>query len=352
MISFYPGPSQIYPQIKGLMHEAAVSGILSVNHRSPEFVELSQQCQQGLRKKLSIPSNFTIFYTSSATECWEIISESFIDKSSLHIYNGAFGEKWFQYRKKIMPNAFEMPFHFQKEISMNKVRRQPMPELVCITQNETSNCTQVKNKNIKKIKKHFNEALICVDATSSMAGIKLEWNYADIWFASVQKCFGLPAGMAIMICSPRALERALDADHNQHYNSLVFMHEKMQDYQTTHTPNVLNIFLLKRMLELVEPIETVSKKMKARGKKISKFFQDLGYRNLVENSSVRSDTVLGIKGKAEEITAIKKAAKNEGFLLGNGYGTWKNNSFRIANFPALQDQDFEDLMEFFRNYQP
>jgi len=108
MISFYPGPSQIYLQVKDFMLEAADSGILSANHRSPEFVDLSKECQQLIRKKLDIPSNYSIFYTSSATECWEIISESFIDASSLHIFNGAFGEKWYQYRKKIMPNAFAM----------------------------------------------------------------------------------------------------------------------------------------------------------------------------------------------------------------------------------------------------
>jgi phosphoserine aminotransferase len=52
------------------------------------------------------------------------------------------------------------------------------------------------------------DALIAVDATSSMAGVELDWQSADIWFASVQKCFGLPAGMAVMVCSPRALQYA------------------------------------------------------------------------------------------------------------------------------------------------
>lgn len=354
MISFYPGPSQIYPQVKDFMIEAADTGILSVNHRSEEFVDLSKKCQQLMRQKLGIPTNYQIFYCSSATECWEIISESFLSAFSLHIFNGAFGEKWFEYRKKIMPNAMGIPFHYQRDLGMNQLRKlvkpEIKPELVCVTQNETSNCTQIKNKKLRKLRKHFNESLICVDATSSMAGIKFDWHLADIWFSSVQKCFGLPAGMSIMVCSPNAVEKALELNHNQHYNSLVSMVDKMKAYQTTHTPNVLNIFLLKKVMEMVEPIETLSKKMKERSRMLNKFFIDKGYRLLVENSSVRSYTVMGVKGEAGKIAQIKKDAKSAGLLLGNGYGNWKQNTFRIANFPALSDANFEELKDFFSNY--
>ena len=105
MISFYPGPSRVYDEIPKYVKEALAQGILSMNHRSDEFISLSRKTVALLKTKLSIPKDYTIFFTSSATECWEIIAQSIIQKESTHIYNGAFGEKWYDYTKRLHPEA-------------------------------------------------------------------------------------------------------------------------------------------------------------------------------------------------------------------------------------------------------
>src|SRR4051812_13634072 len=101
MISFYPGPSKLYPNVAGFMQHACEEGVLSINHRSKEFIALSKSAIQLTKEKLNIPGDYSVFYTSSATECWEIISQSLVRKQSFHIYNGAFGEKWYEYSRKI-----------------------------------------------------------------------------------------------------------------------------------------------------------------------------------------------------------------------------------------------------------
>ena len=58
-----------------------------------------------LKEKLDIPKDYTIFFTSSATECWEILAQSLIVTRSFHIYNGAFGEKWYDYTLRLKPAA-------------------------------------------------------------------------------------------------------------------------------------------------------------------------------------------------------------------------------------------------------
>jgi phosphoserine aminotransferase len=93
MISFYPGPSRIRDEIPRYVKEAAKEGILSMNHRSPEFMTLAKKTASLFRKKLSVPSDYTIIYTSSATECWEIIAQSLIVEKSYHFFSGAFGKK-------------------------------------------------------------------------------------------------------------------------------------------------------------------------------------------------------------------------------------------------------------------
>lgn len=342
MITFYPGPSKIYPQIGQYLQDAIAEGILSQNHRSQAFMDMLKDCISLFKQKLNIPPDYHVYFTSSATECWEIISQSFIAKGSLHIYNGAFGQKWFEYSRKIVGDTtFDIPFDFEENIPILETDTSKY-DVLCITQNETSNATQVDVSQIP-----LSESLIAFDVTSSIGGVGLDWTKGDIWLASVQKCLGLPAGLGVMICSPKAIKQAEIIGERKHYNSFLFIHENFEKYQTHYTPNVLSIYLLKRVLEQVESIEVISKKIKARNQHFCQFIErETVWRLLIENVSVRSDTVIAIEGVSDAIKQIKQKAKEAGITLGNGYGNWKETTFRIANFPAIEDWEFEVLREF------
>lgn len=349
MVSFYPGPSRVYPKVKRYLQDAYRNNIVSINHRSDEFVSVSKRTVQLLHEKLNVPADYTIYFVSSATESWEIIAQSLINEQSIHLFNGAFGKKWFEYTGRIKPGATAWPFTLHEKL---KPVAFTSGDTLCITQNETSNGTQVTNKLIQQLRAKNPGHLIAVDATSSMAGVESDFTSADVWFASVQKCFGLPAGLGVLICSPAALKRAAEVNHRQHYNSLLYLHETMQQYQTTYTPNVLGIYLLMRMLESVKPIKKVSGTIKSRYKKWETFFDTKSNQLnfLVRNKTVRSHTVLAIEAPAAKVQQVKAAAKKAGFLLGNGYGDWKNTTFRIANFPAIQRNEIARLMDFLYSY--
>ena len=320
MISFYPGPSRVYDDVPKYVREAFQKGILSLNHRSPEFVALSKKTISLLKSRLDIPKNFTILFTNSATECWEIIAQSLLTKKSTHIYNGAFGEKWYSYTKRLRPLSQAFTFKINQQLDPQKLVFKTS-EVICLTQNETSNGTHITTEIIRSIKKNNPKALIAVDATSSMAGIVLDFKGADVWFASVQKCFGLPAGLGIMICSPEAIARAKKVGDWKYYNSLLFMNEMMEKWQTPFTPNVLGIYLLKSVLKKTKHISAVDEKLTKRQADWQQFFNtSVNLKLLVENPLVQSKTVMTVKGKPSLIQKIKKEARQSGLLLGEGYG--------------------------------
>ena len=348
MISFYPGPSRIYDAIPKYVADAHKLGIMSINHRSAGFMEMSEKTIQLLKEKLNIPKNFTILYTSSATECWEIIAQSIIKEKSYHLYSGAFGQKWFEYTKRIKPGAHAMAFNREEKLSPKKLNF-GKEGVICITQNETSNATQVSNSIIRGIQKNNPNHLLAVDATSSMAGVVLDFKAADIWFASVQKCFGLPAGLGLMICSPKALDYAKKLNESNHYNSLMFMLEMMEKWQTPFTPNVLGIYLLMRVLEKTKHIAEVERNLQVRYRQWEKLFDHTpGLQHVVHNKTVRSLTVLAIHGEEDTINTIKTSARRQGILLGEGYGDLKKNTFRIANFPAIKKKEIDILKKFLK----
>jgi phosphoserine aminotransferase len=350
MISFYPGPSKLYPEVPAYLQQACNEGVLSINHRSQEFIDLSKNTISLLKEKLNIPADYSVFYASSATECWEIIAQSFTRKQSLHIYNGAFGEKWYEYSKKINLNSVGIDFNVEK-LPEVKIKIFKETEVLCLTQNETSNGTQLNDATIKGFKERFPELLIAIDATSSLAGINLNFSSADIWFASVQKCFGLPAGMALLICSPKAMKRAFQINDRRRYNSILFMNDKMKEWQTSYTPNVLIIYLLNKILNQISPISQTHELITDRSAKWYDFFgQEKKLKTLITNPEVRSNTVISIKGDEDVMEAIKQAVKKEGFILGNGYGKWTKTTFRIANFPAHEEKDISALKSLLQSY--
>ncbi|HEY5824251.1 MAG TPA: aminotransferase class V-fold PLP-dependent enzyme [Cyclobacteriaceae bacterium] len=350
MISFYPGPSRVYDDIPKYVSDAHRHGILSLNHRSDEFMSLCKETVSLLKEKLNIPKNYTILFNSSATECWEVLAQSLIQKESIHIYNGAFGEKWFDYTKRLVSKARSVKFDLQEELNTPQLIYKT-GEVICVTQNETSNGTQISNEVIASVKKQNPNHLIAVDATSSMAGISLEFKSADIWFASVQKCFGLPAGLAVMVFSPKAMDRIKSIGERKHYNSLLFMNEMMDKWQTSCTPNVLGIYLLMRTLKKVKAINVVNNQTVTRFYIWEDFFKRSTKLNLlVENGFVRSYTVLTITGNPMLLKKVKANAQKEGLLLGEGYGAQKNETFRIANFPAIQEKEIAKLMKFLSAY--
>lgn len=346
MISFYPGPSRTYDEIPKYVKDAHRKGIVSISHRSEEFMEICQKTVELLKEKLNVPNNYTVFFASSATECWEIIAQSLITKTSSHYYNGSFGEKWYEYTKRLVPGATGIPFEKEKRLIVA-----PTSKFICLTQNETSNGTELSASLLRSIRKNNPDSIIAIDATSSMAGVELPIKTADVWFASVQKCFGLPAGLAIMICSTKAIDRMKSINEKNHYNSLVFMNEMMARWQTPYTPNVLGIYLLMRVLKKVKPIRQVDKKITTRATEWVEFFkQSQNLKLYIRNAAVRSRTVLTISCDPDLISVIKKTAKGKGILLGDGYGALKKDTFRIANFPAIKQKEIKTLKQLLRHF--
>jgi phosphoserine aminotransferase len=351
MITFAPGPSKVYDAVPQYLQDAYAQGILSANHRSAIFMNLYRDTEQLFREKLQVPADFTLLFTSSATESWEIISQSLVEHSSYHLYSGSFGKKWLEYAQYILPATQEQKLGANESIPVDQLQLGPEVDLIAVTQNETANASQVPMTVLKALAARYPEKMIAVDTTSSMGGITLDFSLADVWYASVQKCFGLPAGLGILLLSGKAKEKVARKGEKGRYNSLSFMLENAASYQTHYTPNVLGIYLLFRVLQDMDPIAQVDARLRKRMETLEQTIsQSAAFQLLVDNPATRSTTVAAISGEEQAIVAIKKAAEKEGMQLGGGYGPLKASSFRIANFPAITDAEFMRLVDFLKRY--
>lgn len=353
MITFAPGPSKVFDALPHYLQDAYVQGILSANHRSSVFMDLYRDTEQLFREKLQLPSDFTLLFTSSATESWEIISQSLVEQSSYHLYSGSFGKKWLEYAQYILPATQGHKLAANQAIPVDQLQVGAEVDLIAVTQNETANASQVPMSVLRELAARYPDKMIAVDTTSSMGGIVFDFSLADVWYASVQKCFGLPAGLGILLLSGKAKEKVARKGERGRYNSLSFMLENAASYQTHYTPNVLGIYLLYRVLQDMDPIAQVDARLRQRMANLEKTIaQSSVFELLVDNSATRSTTVAAIAAEELVIVAVKKAAEKVGMQLGGGYGPLKSSSFRVANFPAITDMEFGQMVDFLGSYTP
>jgi phosphoserine aminotransferase len=129
------------------------------------------------------------------------------------------------------------------------------------------------------------------------------------------------------------------------------MSEMMDRWQTTHTPNVLGIYLLNRALHRMKPIRNIDTETTRRARAWFAFLNtQTSWKPLIRKSSVRSKTVITLEADSAIIEKLKHSARKHGLLLGDGYGEYKQNTFRIANFPALTHQEIGRLMSFLKAF--
>ena len=345
--TFGPGPSALYPFVGEVMNEAFVSGILEASHRSNAFVNLYFETKELLHDRLNLPGDYFVYFLNSATEAWNVVAEGYVLRKSLHYFSGDFGRKWFEYTHKIHCESVGIPFQADET---PHVDTDTETELIALTHNETSNGSRVDCGSISEIKRNNSHALVAADATSSMAGVALDFGAADIWFASVQKCFGLPAGLGVMFASPRAVEKMNNVAFDKRYNAVINIHRAALKGQTVCTPNVLGIYLLNGVLKRIENVSSIENRMIERSNKAYQI-PNSRFRTLVNNPKTRSNTVMCFRcGNPDELKHIFLERHN--IQLGSGYGEWKSSTFRIANFPAVSDEVFYNLIHLLSDYQP
>lgn len=335
--NFHPGPSQIHQKTTQWIEKGIQKNFFSEYHRKPLFSDIYKQIVEHFYHKLLLPKSWEVYFLPSATDCWYITLKDLVFSKAWFYYNGNFGKKWYE--------MAQSEYSFVKSIAfgLNEVPEviERSEAFIGVVHTETSNGTSLSDEFFQKLRQKNPNSCIVVDATSSMGGVMLPWENADVWFASVQKCFGLPPGMAVMCCSPIAIKRASKNQWN-HPNSILNLNKNFKKFQTPYTPNLTNIWLLYQWLTEMPDIQTVQKILETRKKHF--FEQNLPLKKL-------SDTMDAVTVWAFELPnashIIQEAEKNQ-IVLGTGYGDWKNNSFRIANFPAIPNNSWEAIISFFK----
>jgi phosphoserine aminotransferase len=349
LANFTPGPSQLYFTVKDHIKRAFRDGIPSLSHRSKEFESIFESTSSRLKELLGIPSSFSIVYTSSATEIWERSIQSLVEQSSLHLVNGAFSKRYFEVAQQLMKVPSKIEVADGHGFDSNEFSGKP--ELIALTHNETSTGVSLPLSFIHSFRKKYPDALIVVDAVSSLPYPDFDFNLVDSIFFSVQKGFGLPAGLGVWIVNDRCIDKAekmlSSGKPVGSYHSLPSLISFAKKRQTPETPNVLALYLLSKVLDdfLHKGIKSIRKETEYRAALLYHWLDSAHIaRPFVVDKTFRSNTVI-VMECAANINKIVPALNAQGLFPGDGYGKAKSTQLRFANFPAHSKEQFELLVD-------
>ena len=350
-IFFTPGPTELYPEVKNYIGQALDEHVCSINHRSNEFVEIYKFTVDNLKKLLSIPSANHVFFLSSATECMDRIIQNTVIEKSFHYVNGAFAERFYKTAVELGKKADKVETIYGEGFDFMNIEIQNDPELICITQNETSTGVAINPENIYCLKKSYPDSIIAVDIVTSSPYVNLDYDKIDCAFFSVQKGFGLPAGLGVLIINEQCMKKAFYMKSKNInigcFHNFISLYENAIKHQTSETPNVLGIYLLGKVCEQLNKygIDKVRKETEDKADTLYNFFEaHQHFKPFVKDNAVRSKTIINIE-VGERQGEVKKLLSDEGILVGSGYGMLKDTQIRIANFPMHQLKDVKSITE-------
>jgi len=343
---FIPGPTNIPESLR------KASDMPTIDHRSPLFGQILYPARKGVKEILKSETAEVFIFPSSGTGGWETALTNTLTSGDkiLAARNGMFSHRWIDMcqRHDLDVQVVETPWgegipadRYEAILTADKGHQ---IKAVLATHNETA--TGVKS-DIAAIRKALDAAshpaLLFVDGVSSIASMDFrfdEWG-VDVAVTGSQKGFMLPAGLAIVGFSEKAMEATKSAGLPRTFFDV---HDMQNGYANNAYPYTPAVGLMNGLNEsckmlLDEGIENVFARHHRIAEGVRAAVDAWGLKLCAADPSVYSDTVSAIltpEGfNATDI--VTHAASKYGVAFGVGLGEVAGKVFRIGHLGSLTD---------------
>ena len=344
---FAPGPTHIPNQVLTAMN------VPQEDHRAPDFPKLVKPLLEDLKKIFRTKKGQCFIFPATGTAGWEIALANTLSPGDKILTSrfGQFSHLWFDLATRIGIDVelIEIPWgegvpvmEFKKRLRADKEHK-IKAVVACHNETATGVTSDIAalGKMMKKDLKH--PALLMVDGVSSIASIDFrmdEWG-VDVAVSGSQKGFMLPAGMALLAFSPKAL-----AKHKSSKCAKCFL--DIKDHITTnkdgffpYTPSIPMLRGLRASLDLLlaEGLDNVYARHFRLAEGVRRAVKAWGLQTCATSPKWRSDTVTAIMAppsvNAAEVIHIAYHRYN--ISLGAGLTKVAGKVFRIGHLGDNND---------------
>lgn len=343
---FIPGPTNIPESLR------KACDMPTIDHRSPLFGQILHPARKAVQAILKSTSCEVFIFPASGTGGWETALTNTLSEgdSVLVARNGMFSHRWIDMCQRFgldvqivdVPWGQGIPADKYEEIltadTAHKIKA------VLATHNETA--TGVKS-DIAAVRKAIDAAghpaLLFVDGVSSIGSMDFrfdEWEI-DVAVTGSQKGFMLPAGLAIVGFSDKAMVATKTAGLHRTFFDVQDMVKGYANNAYPYTPSVGLMNGLNEACKMLldEGLENVFARHTRMAEGVRAAVQAWGLDLCAASPDLYSDTVSAIRTpegfNATDI--VTHAANTYGVALGVGLGDVAGKVFRIGHLGSLTD---------------
>ena len=341
-----PGPTEVSQEILQEQTHPLIG------HRSQEFSELYKELKEKLARFFQLPADCSPLVTTASGALWfDIVGRSIVKDKALSCVNGAFSERFGKAIRACGKAVDFLEVEWGKATKPGAIAEKLETgeyDTLTVCHNESSTGTRNPISEIGSlVRRDYPDVFLAIDSVSAMAGDRTMPSEigCDIIFASTQKCFALPPGLAVALVNNRALERAKQVSNRGSYTDLVRIFDFEKKHQTPSTPNIPLFYALKKRMDLL--LEETYEKVYLRHKNMAQYTQTWAKKHfeMFPEKGYESITVSCIKNTLEKnVKNLNEKLAEKGFVIGNGYGKLADKTFRIGHMGEWTLADIKQVL--------
>lgn len=344
LILMIPGPTPVPEQALLALAKHPIG------HRSSEFTPIMGEVFQNL-KWLHQTQNDVLVLASSGTGAMEAGIINFLSPGDRILVgsNGKFGERWGEVCQAYGLNAETITAEWGKPLDAELFRekleadKEKQIKAVIITHSETSTGVLNDLETINRHVKAHGEALMMVDAVTSLGAVNLpidEWGI-DVVASGSQKGYMIPPGLAFVSVSAKAWEAYKTAKLPKYYLDLGKYRKDAAKNSFPFTPPVNLIVALQTTLQMMqkEGLENIFARHQRLKNATREAVKALSLPLFAPDSAASPaiTAVAPVQVDSEQIRKVLK--KRYDIAMAGGQDHLKGKIFRIGHLGFVSDRD-------------
>lgn len=343
---FIPGPTNMPEELR------KACDIPTLDHRSPAFGRMFRPAVAGVKRVLKMGAGEVFLLPSTGTGGWEAAITNTLSAGDtvLTARFGMFSHRWIDLcqRHKLDVEILETPWGQGAPLARIeaalKADRDHRIKVVLATHNETATGVRSDIAGIRRaLDAAGHPAMLFVDGVSSIASMPFEFDAwgVDIAVAGSQKGFMLPAGLAILGVSPKALAAMQTARLPRTFFDFADQIRTNATGGFPYTPPVGLIAGLSRSIEMLEDegLEAVYARHHRLAEGVRRAVAAWGMKPCAASPDLYSDTITAVvvPEGCNGTDLVQLAAQKYGVAFGVGLGEVAGKVFRIGHLGMLTD---------------
>ena len=345
---YIPGPTEVREDVVESMAQPMFG------HRMDRMTDLYTTIVEDTKEFLGT-DNDVVVLTASGTEFWEASTLNLVDEHMLCTTCGNFGERHAKVAEHLGKDVDRLAYEWGKAVKPEDVRRRLETsetgyDVVTCVMNESSTGVRNPVEEIGDVVAEYPDTYFVVDAVSALGGdyVDIDAHGIDVIFASTQKAFAMPPGLAVCVVSEDAYERELAKDSASWYGGFRRTIDYYDRKGQTHSTPAIPIMLAYRT-QMKHMLAEGHRERDRRHREMAEYTREWAreHFDLFAEEGYESRTVACIENTrgidvAETIEAV---SERYDMVFSNGYGDIAEETFRIGHMGEHTVESIETLTD-------